>query len=254
MEHYLGLPPAASAHAGEIDNMIGIVHWLMLGLFVGWGAFYVYVILRFRRSKNPVANYVGVKSRTSTYLEAAVAIFEAVLIIGFAVPLWAKRVNAFPPEKDAVVVRVVAEQFTWNIHYPGADGVFGNSDIKLVTAENPLGLDTADTNAKDDITTINQLYLPVDKPVIVRLSSKDVVHSFSLPEMRVKQDAIPGDVIPVWFVPTKTGEFEIACAQLCGLGHYRMRGFLTIQTQEEFDAWLKETPPFVQELRAGGGE
>lgn len=203
MEHYLGLPPAASAHAGEIDKVMGIVHLLMLALFVGWGAFYLYVIIRFRRSKNPVANYRGVRSNISLYLVAGVAIFEAVLIIGYDVPIWAKRVKAFPPEKDAVIVRVVAEQFAWNIHYPGADGVFGRTDIKLATAENPLGLDTADTNAKDDITTINQLYLPVDKPVIVRLSSKDVVHGFSIPEMRVKQDAIPGEVIPVWFIPKK---------------------------------------------------
>ncbi len=248
MQNYLGLPPIASAHGAEIDQMIGVIHWLMLVLFVGWGIFYAYALIRFRRGRHSQANYAGVKSHMSTYLEVGVAIFEAVLIIAFAVPLWAKRVNAFPPEGDATTVRVVAQQFAWNIHYPGADGKFGRTDVSLVNEEsNPVGLDRSDPNGKDDIVTNNQLHLPVDKPVIVYLSSKDVVHSFNLPVMRIKQDVIPGQVIPVWFVPTHAGEYEIACAQLCGLGHYRMRGYLTIQTQEEYEAWLKEQASYLEE-------
>lgn len=247
MQNYLGLPPIASAHGAEIDQMIGVVHWLMVVLFVGWGIFYVYTLIRFRRTKASQADYKGVKGHMSTYLEVGLAIFEAVLIIAFAVPLWAKRVNAFPPEGDATIVRVVAQQFAWNIHYPGPDGKFGRTDVSLVNEEsNSIGLDRSDPNGKDDIVMNNQLHLPVDKPVIVYLSSKDVVHSFSLPVMRIKQDAIPGQVIPVWFVPTKIGDYEIACAQLCGLGHYRMRGYLTIQTQEEYDAWLKEQASFLE--------
>jgi cytochrome c oxidase subunit 2 len=248
MQDYLGLPPLASAHGAEIDNMLGVVHWLMLALFVGWGIYYVYAVIRFRRGKNRQANYAGVKSHTSTYIELGVAIFEAVLIIGFAIPLWAKRVNAFPPERDATVIRVVAQQFAWNIHYPGPDGRFGRTDISLVNEEaNPIGLDRTDPGGMDDIVTNNQLHLPVNKPVLIYLSSKDVVHSLSLPVMRVKQDAIPGQVIPVWFVPDKTGEYEIACAQLCGLGHYRMRGYLTVETQEEFDAWIKEQESYLHD-------
>ena len=108
----------------------------------------------------------------------------------------------------------------------------------LITATGKLRY----ADAKDDITTINQMNLPVNKPVIVHLSSKDVIHSFGLPQMRVKQDAIPGIIQNVWFTPTKTGEWEIACSQLCGLGHYRMRGFYTIQTQADFDAWLASQP------------
>lgn len=135
-------------------------------------------------------------------------------------------------------MRVVAEQFAWNVHYPGADGRFGRTDIALLGPANPLGLDRTDPAAKDDIATINQLHLPVNRPVIVYLSSKDMVHSFTLPQMRVKQDATPGIAQPVWFTPTETGQWEIVCSQLCGLGHYRMRGFYTIQTQADFDAWL----------------
>jgi cytochrome c oxidase subunit 2 len=107
-----------------------------------------------------------------------------------------------------------------------------------VSAENPLGLDQTDPDAKDDIVTINQLNLPVNRPVLVHLASMDVIHSFGLYEMRVKQDAIPGLDIPVWFIPNRVGQYEIACSQLCGLGHYRMRGFVNIQTAEEFQNFL----------------
>ena len=253
MTDWLGLPPLASAHGGQIDNMIGWTHVFMLILFVGWGGFFLYCLFRFRQSRNPVADYAGVKSHRSTYLEVGVAVVEAVLLFGFAIPLWAARVDRRPPDSEALVVQVTAEQFAWNVHYPGPDRVFGRTDIKLLDLQaNPLGLDRSDPAAKDDVTTLNQLYLPVNKPIIVRLRSKDVIHSFGVPELRVKQDAVPGLTIPIWFVPTVTTaemrarmgkpefQYEIACAQLCGLGHARMRGFVTIQTAEEFQKWMDE--------------
>ena len=240
MLEWLGMPVQASAHAAEIDHMTVLVHWLMLVLFVGWGAFFLFVLVRFRRAANPQASYAGAKGKFAKSTEVLVAIIEIVLLVGYAIPAWATRVRDLPSEGDAVVVRVVAEQFAWNIQYPGRDRMFGRVDIKLVSADNPLGLDRSDPNAKDDIATINQLNLPVDRTVLVHLSSKDVIHSFGLYEMRIKQDAIPGMEIPVWFVPTRAGDYEIACSQLCGLGHYRMRGFMTIQSQSDFEAWMAE--------------
>ena len=205
MTDWLGLPALASAHGGQIDNMIGWVHVFMLILFVGWGGFFLYCLFRFRQSRNPVADYAGVKSHRSTYLEIGVAVVEAVLLFGFAIPLWAARVDRRPPDSEALVVQVTAEQFAWNVHYPGPDRVFGRTDIKLLDLQaNPLGLDRSDPAAKDDVTTLNQLYLPVNKPITVRLRSKDVIHSFGVPELRVKQDAVPGLTIPIWFVPTVT--------------------------------------------------
>lgn len=248
MEKYLGLPPLASVHGAEIDQLIGWVHWLMAVLFVGWGIYFIYTVIRFRSARQPRADYVGVTSHYNTYVEGGVAVIEAVLLIGLAMPIWGTVKNDLPDASQATVVRVVSEQFVWNIHYPGVDGIFGRTSLDLLNAEtNPLGLDRSDPYAVDDITTINQLHLPVNKPVIIHLTSKDVIHSFALPIMRVKQDAIPGMSIPVWFEPNKTGESEIACAQLCGLGHYRMRGFLTVETQEEFDAWLAEEAAAQQE-------
>jgi cytochrome c oxidase subunit II len=235
---WLRMPVAASAHAGDVDQIMVLVHWLMLVLFVGWGLFFLYVLVRFRRSAHPVASRLGMRGRWSTWIEGGVLAAEVILLAFFSIPVWSARVDAFPSERQSTVVRVVAEQFAWNVHYPGGDGTFGRTDLRLVGPTNPLGLDRSDPAAGDDVTTINQLNLPVDRPAIVYLSSKDMVHSFALPQMRVKQDAVPGIAQPVWFTPTETGSWEIACSQLCGLGHYRMRGFYTIQTAAEFSDWL----------------
>ena len=253
MTEWLGLPALAATHGAQIDSLIGWTHIFMLVLFVGWGAFFAYVLFRFRRSRNPVANYTGVKSHTSSYLEGGVLVVEMILLFAFSIPLWAARVDHIPPESDALVVYLTGEQFAWNVRYAGPDGVFGRTDIKLIDVQsNPLGVDRSDPSAKDDVTTLNQLYLPVNKPIIVKLRSKDVIHSFNVPEFRVKQDAIPGLTIPIWFVPnvttaemrSRTGnpefQYEIACAQLCGLGHARMRGFVTVQSAEEFQKWMDE--------------
>jgi cytochrome c oxidase subunit II len=253
MTEWLGLPPLAATHGAQIDSLIGWTHIFMFVLFIGWGAFFAYVLFRFRRSRNPVASYPGVKSHVSSYLEGGVLVVEMILLFAFSIPLWAARVDRLPAENEALVVHVTAEQFAWNVRYAGTDGVFGKTDIKLIDLQgNPLGLDRSDPAAKDDVTTLNQLYLPANRPVILKLRSKDVIHSFGVPEFRVKQDAIPGLTIPIWFVPNvttaemrvRTGkpefQYEIACAQLCGLGHYRMRGFVTVLSADEFKTWMDE--------------
>ena len=240
MLSFLGLPEQASTHAGEIDHMISLLHWLMLVLFVGWGSFFVYVLFRFRASANPRADYLGAKGKLSKGLEIGIVVIEMVLLVFYAIPAWATRMDDLPAESEATVVRVVAEQFAWNAHYPGADGKFGRTEAAKVAADNPVGLDRTDPIAKDDIVTINQLNLPVDKPVLIHLSSKDVIHSFGIPQIRVKQDAVPGMDIPVWFIPNKVGDYEVNCSQLCGLGHYRMRGFVGIKTEAEYRNWLAE--------------
>lgn len=236
----LGQPPNASQHGYQIDEFIEFSHWFMAALFVGWSAFFVYVLIRFRRRRQPVANHVGVKSSISTHLEFAVVLIDAVLLIGFAIPIWAKRVNEFPESKDAIMVHAVGQQFNWNFHLPGPDGTFGRRDANLVSNNNAMGLDTNDPAAKDDIVVLGELHLPVDRPAIIELSSKDVIHAFALPNMRVQQDAIPGQLIPIWFTPIKTGNYEIICGQLCGLGHYSMKGMVVVDNPQEYQAWLKE--------------
>jgi|TARA_B110000014_G_scaffold138419_1_gene95862 cytochrome c oxidase subunit 2 len=259
-----GLPSvSASTQGPQIDNIISIVHWLMLILFVGWGAYFIYTLIKFRASNNPKADYNGVKNHYSSYIEGLVAVVEVVLLFGFAFPIWASRVNDVPVGTEVVQIRVVGQQFAWNFHYPGPDGVFGKTSVNLVDeAENPIGLDRNDSFAKDDIFTVNQLHIPVNTPINVSLSTKDVIHNFKLPELRVSQDAIPGMEIPVWFEATMTSEdflkttigtkregkgFEIACAQLCGLGHYRMMGYMTVHNDEGYSAWLVEQQEYLLE-------
>jgi len=249
--NWLGLPLLASANGQQIDSLIAWIHVFMFVLFIGWGAFFLYVLFRFSAKRHPKADYGGVKSHASSYLEGAVLVVEMVLLFAFSIPLWAARVDRLPSESEALVVQVTGEQFAWNVRYAGPDGKFGKTDIKFLDLQsNPLGVDRSDPDAKDDVTTVNQLFLQANRPIIVKLRSKDVIHSFNVPEMRVKQDAIPGLTIPIWFTPTvttaemrqRTGnndfQYEIACAQLCGLGHYRMRAFVTVLPPDEFQKWL----------------
>src|SRR5207247_1982597 len=128
-----------------------------------------------------------------------------------------------------------------NFQYAGADGQLGRSDTKLITSTNYIGLDRADPVAKDDVVSVGVMHVPIGKPVRVVLRSKDVIHSFFLPNFRMKQDAVPGMGIEVWFTPTVAGPYEVACAELCGIAHYRMKAALVVEpSQEAFDQWLQQ--------------
>ena len=263
ISQYLGLPINSSSHGYMIDIMMGWVHWLMLFLFVGWGIYLIITVTKFRSSSNPKADYNGVQSHYSQYAEYGVIIFEAFLLIGLSIPLYSQFKTTLPDDNSVHHVRVIAQQFAWNIHYPGEDGKFGKTDINLVDEEsNPIGLDRNSPNGSDDIVTINQMHLPVNKQVMIHLSSKDVIHNFGIPEMRIKQDAIPGMTIPFFFTPTMTTAdflekikgtaregkgYEIACAQLCGNSHYRMRGYVTIDSESDYEAWLSEQAEYIEE-------
>jgi cytochrome c oxidase subunit 2 len=243
------MPPDYSAHGWQVDQIIVITHWLMAILFVFWGAFFLYTLYRFNAKRNPKASYHGMQSHWSTWGEAGVAVVEVVLLVGFSIPAWYRWSSSDTKPANPFVVHVIAEQFAWNVHYPGPDGKFGRTDVKLVTSTNPVGLDMTDPAAQDDVVALNQLHLPVNREAMIHVSSKDVIHSFKLPVMRVEQDAIPGADVPIHFMPVRTTNgdtWEIACAQLCGLGHYRMRGQLVVSTQQDLDKWLASQPKVTQ--------
>lgn len=231
-----GVPELASDRSGldglyyiilALTGVVYVVVQFVLGLYI-W---------RYTDRKGAEGSYW----HDSHKLEVAWTLCTALILIPIAViglRLW-NKVYAAPPA-DAFEVEVVGAQFQWDMRYPGPDGVFGRVRPELFSLENPLGVDPDDPASADDFSLTNQLHLPVDRPALIHLRSKDVQHSFFLPHFRVKQDLMPGMRIQAWFVPTKVGEYEIACAELCGLGHYRMRGFLTVMEQGEFETWLAE--------------
>ncbi len=233
------MQPLASVEGRDNDTLMYLIHGLVLVLFVGWAIYYIVVLIKFRETKNSKAAESHVAHTVSSYVEWFVVVAEIVLLFAFSIPFWAVHQASVPEGKNIMEVKVVAQQFAWNVHYAGPDGRFGRASARFLE-DNPLGLDPSDPDGKDDITTMNQVYLPVNKTVIFRLTSKDVIHSFGVPAMRVKQDIIPGMTTSAWFTPNKIGQYEIACSQLCGVGHYRMRGIINVVAQADFDQWIAQ--------------
>jgi cytochrome c oxidase subunit II len=237
----LRLPMLASEHGQTVDDMLVYVHWLMFGLFLGWMVYLLFVLVRFHHSRQPRAYAAGPRTHFTSWLEGGVVLVEAVLLIGFSIPLWAKMVTNPPEDAEATVIRVMGRQFNWVAHYAGEDGVMGRQDPALSSASDPFGLDRMnDPAAMDDVVVQGTIVVPVDRPVAIHLTALDVIHSFAVPAMRITQDAIPGLSIPFWFTPVNTGEYKIVCAQLCGSSHYGMFGVLKVVTLEEYEAWLSE--------------
>ncbi|MDR3377997.1 MAG: hypothetical protein P4M10_04880 [Verrucomicrobiae bacterium] len=238
------MPELASVHGRDVDALMVYLHWLMFALFIGWSLYFAFVLWRFSARRNPQADYDGSKSHLPKGIELGVVAAEAVLLIFVAMPIWAKAVDNFPKPEDSTVIQIMAQQFAWNARYPGADGKFGRQDMKLISNNNVFGVDPTDPAGKDDVQVLNEIHVVVNKPVLIYLSSKDVIHSLKLVAMRLTQDAIPGLRIPCTFTPTKLGRFQIECAQLCGNGHAAMAGgFVVVQSQEDFNKWLQSKSP-----------
>ncbi len=245
------LPHDISVHGADVDRLIGALHIFMFVLFIGWGIFFVYCLWRFSAKNNPKAHYVPVSGGISKAIEVVVVIIEAVLLVSFSMPVWARVKNERPPdEKAGAVVHIYAKQFEWYFQYPGKDGKFGKVDQKLIDPDsgNPLGLDARGDGA-DDLVLINKFIFPSGTPVVAYMTSRDVIHSFKMPVMRFTQDAVPGTRVPIWFQANENGVFDIACAQLCGVQHTNMRALAQIVSQDEYKLfvenpakWQKEHP------------
>ena len=213
---WLKLPEGVSTYSGRIDGLFRLILWITGTIFVVVETLLLIFLFRYRHKEGRRPRYTHGSNR----LEVIWTIVPAIICVVLALlsrATWADIKQHLP--KDGVQIEVTAEQFAWNVRYAGADNKF---------------------DTPDDVVTLNQLHFPVGQPIIVTLQSKDVIHSFFLPEFRVKQDAVPGLSTRIWFEGTRTGHWEIACAELCGLGHYRMKGFVTVETPEEFQKWLAE--------------
>jgi len=234
------LPAGAAAAAGFIDRQFAITYVLMGIVFLAAQLGLGYIAWKYRdhASAKP-ANY----SHGNTKLEVVWTVLTAALFIGLNLmgsSVWASQ-RFDPPEAGAVQVEVTGMQFAWYFRYPGKDGQYGKTNVKLMDpsagGEAAVGLDTSDPAAKDDVVT-GTMYLPVNREVDLSLRAVDVIHSFFVPNLRFKQDAVPGLNIHMHLKPTAIGDYEIACAELCGLGHYKMHGMVKVVSQEDFDKWL----------------
>jgi len=222
------LPLNISTQGVQIDNLFWLIFWLTAVAFVLVEVGVLWFLWRYRAREGHRARYTHGHLGAEIVWTAVPALTMIFLGI-YSGRIWAgiKSPDSFP--KDALTINVTAKQFEWNVTYPGADRVLGN---------------------EDDFTIRNRFEIPAHQPVVVNLESEDVIHSFFIPELRVKQDAVPGKVIPIWFEATQAGDFQIACAELCGLGHYSMRASVVIHEPEDYERWYNEQTGAAQTAAA----
>jgi len=237
LAHPYWFPAGASSNSTSIDHQFKIAFWIFGTLFI-----LGHLVLIFVLSKKSRAD--GETSTGSWRLEVTWTLAVAIIFFWFNISgerLWSRIMTA-EKQVGEVEVEVTGAQFEWYFRYPGADGVFGRTDAtKFARPDegNPLGIDPADPQGRDDIVS-PVMVVPVGHMVQLHLRAQDVVHSLYVPAMRFKQDAVPGLIIPMHFRPTAVGDYEFACAELCGLGHYKMHGMLKVVSQEDYDKWLAE--------------
>ena len=226
-----------------IDDTINLTFLITGVVFTLIVLFMAYCVGRFRHQEGRKAVY----EPESTRLEWGLTLVTAAGVAAMLIPglfVWHQFITV--PE-GAAQVEVVGMQWRWSYRLPGNDGRLGTSDARHVTAENPLGINPADPNGQDDrVIEVDDLHLPIGKPVKLLLRSIDVIHNFYVPEFRAKMDFMPGLVTYVWLTPTRTGTFDALCAELCGTGHYVMRGKVVVETVEDYEKWLTEQRTFAQ--------
>ena len=238
------LTPLAS-NWGGMDEILLLTFWVTGGVFMAVGLFMVYCVWRYRYQKDRKSEYKPEDKKLEFHLTWITAV-GVVALLAPGLIVWNKFVTV--PE-NAVKVEVMAYQWGWNYRLAGEDGILGKTSIHNITNDNPYGLDLDDPNGKDDLLVQDaDLHLQIDKPVKVLLRSIDVLHNFYVPEFRAKMDMVPGMITFYWFTPTKTGEYEILCAELCGTGHYAMLGTVVVEEESDYSNWLAQQTSFKQIL------
>lgn len=245
-------PENVTVGGEKIDFLLNIIFGLTLAAFILTQVVFVFYLVKYRRKPGAKAHYRHGNNR----LELVWTAIPALIFLGLVFlsnHVWFKLHHDPPP--DALRVNVSSFQFGWDFRYPGDDGKLGRTDVRAIANDNKFGLSKNDPDAVDDFTS-NELVVPVGRPVNIILNSRDVIHSFYVPQFRIYQDAVPGRTISwVWFETTKTGNFELACSQLCGQGHYNMKAPIRVVTQEEYDKWYADKAKAATEAanRVAGG-
>ncbi|MDZ5697855.1 cytochrome c oxidase subunit II [Chelativorans sp. M5D2P16] len=225
-----------------IDQTLIITFWITGAVFTAVVLFMAWCVFRFRHKEGAKAAYEPENKKLETWLTIVTAVGVAAMLAPGLYVWW--QFITVPDE--AGEIEVVGQQWQWSYRLPGEDNRLGKASNRLVTFENPLGIDPDDPAGQDDVVIVaDALHLPIEKPVKVLLRSVDVLHDFYVPEFRAKMDMVPGMVTYFWFTPTRTGTFEVLCAELCGTGHSYMRGTVVVDTEEDYQAWLQEQSTFA---------
>jgi cytochrome c oxidase subunit 2 len=236
---------------GMIDDTVTITFWVTGIVFVAINLFMAYAVIRYRYRKGKLAEYAPENKKLEAWL-VAVTTVGVVAMLAPGLFVWAKFVEV---PKDAAVFEALGKQWHWGFRFPGKDGVLGTVGARYVSDKNPFGMNPNDPNGKDDVlVTSPELHLPVGRPVKALLRSIDVLHDFAVPQFRVKMDLVPGLVTYIWFTPTRTGEFDLLCEELCGLAHFTMRGRVIVEEEKAFEAWLSRYPTYAQSSAQVAGD
>lgn len=235
----------------SIDSTISITNWVTGIVFVLVNLFVAYAVFRFRYRAGGRSHYEPENKKLEWQLMGLTTV-GIVVLLAPGLYSWAKVVDV---PKDAAIVEVVGKQWHWSYRFPGKDGVLGTVNPRYVSDANPFGVNAEDPNGKDDILVSSQeLHLPIGKPVRLLLRSTDVLHDFAVAQFRVKMDFVPGMVTQIWLTPTRTGTFDILCEELCGIGHFAMRGKVTVEDEQKFQTWLTSFPTFAQSMAQVAGD
>jgi len=240
---------------GYIDDTIILTFWVTGVVFVAVVGFMAYCVLRFPYQEGRRSEYNPENKKLEWWLIGLTS-FGVVLMLTPGLFVWNDFVSV---PKGAAEIEVMGQQWQWSYRLPGKDGVLGTTDVRQVNDTNPFGINPKDPKGQDDVLIAgDDLHLPLDKPVKVLLRSLDVLHDFYVPQFRAKMDMVPGAVTYFWFIPTRTGTFDVLCFELCGVGHYAMRSKVVVEKEDKFQAWLKKQQTFAQSLREAenqsGGE
>jgi cytochrome c oxidase subunit 2 len=234
-----------------MDDTITITFWITGFVFVAVNLFMAYCVVRYRQRKGSRASYEPENKKLESWLVGLSSLgIAAMLAPGLFV--WAKVVDV---PQDAAVFEVVGQQWHWSYRFPGKDGKLGTVDARHVSDQNPFGMNPDDPDGQDDVLISSpEVHLPLGKPVKALLRAKDVLHNFAVPQFRVKMDLVPGLVTYIWFTPTRVGKFDLLCNELCGVGHFVMRGKVVVEEEQAFQAWLGSQQTFAQmSAQAAGG-